>query len=1843
MSIRTGFLSIICLILCVISCKKKSKIDHVDEVQTTYSELIKGYTSGVVVNNQVVEVHFVNLPDLQHVDANKLISFNPQMTGEASWSGRTLLFHPDKNWNSGGRYIAEVDLSKIPQANDDSRFNFSFDVLPKSFTLKNIQFINENEQNLGRHILTGEVEFSEKIDVGKVEKALVVKKGRTAYDIEWQHHIGQNTHLFRVTGIEREVKAYDINLIFDGESLNISKTHSETVRVPASGTFQYLSHNVNNGKDQSITINFSDILDESQEVDGLIKFDKNIPVKTLIQGNQIKIFTQQRQIGDFDLTIFNHLENVQGQQLDETTQKNIKFFDEKPQVALIKEGAIIPRSEGLKFPFRAVNVRALRLRIVKIYDDNIAFFLQRNDINGQQEIKRAGRLIYNDIIHLKTETPVDFHMWNNYSVNLEHYVDVEPGAIYRLYLSIERPYSLYPCANDSLFEHIEHEKWNTRINESDENFFNYYGYGVERDWRQFRYEDRNNPCKPSYYMDEKATVSQNLFASDLGLIAKKGNNNRLHIVASDIISTVPKSNVDIKAYTFQHTLIGSGLTNSEGVATLELNGQPYLVVARKGADVGYVRFDNGSAESVSMFQVEGQKNNDQINAFIYGERGVWRPGDSIFLQCILQDRKKHLPADHPIIFEWYNPKNQRVLQHVRTVGQNHIHDFRLKTKKTDPTGNWLAKIKIGNNTFSKTIKIETVKPNRLKMDVDFGSEIITIKDAKIKGVFSSKWLHGAKANGLEADVKLKISSGKTTFEMYEGFQFDDATKNYRGSEKEIFKGKLNESGEAAITANVSVRNAPGMLNAQLTSRVYERGGEFSIDRKAINLSPYSAYVGVKMPIGTGWWGALKESDSRVTRIVLLDQDGKPIDGQVEIQIFGMSWHWWYESERGRNLANFMRSNNRKALKSVVIDVVNGEALMDLPDLKYYSQYILLATHGESGHSSSSTFRYYWRQVDSDDHESSKMLQFQLNKDIYSVNDKIEVQIPSNGEGHFIASLEQTDEVIEIKRIKAKKELTTISFNAARELIPNAYIYVAYIQPHAQTANDLPIRMYGVQPVFIEDETTHLYPTISTTDTWKPEEEVSVSVSERDGKEMEYTLAVVDEGLLSLTRFKTPDPWTAFHKKEALAVKTWDVYDEIMGAHSGEMAGLLAIGGDGSVLEVGGVKANRFPPVVKFLGPFKLEKGETAKHTFTLPNYVGQVRAMVVASSDRAYGHAEKLVDVKKPLMVLASLPRVLGPGERLNLPVTVFAMEPFVKNVNVNVSAGELLSIQNKTQRLNFTQTGDEVAYFPIDVDKKIGKETVDILVEGHGETASYKINIDIRPSNPPVHLSNTIALEPGESKTMNVKMPGMVGTNSWDLEAVNGLQFDLGEKGKRLLGYPHGCVEQTTSRAFPQLFVSNLMDLTVEQKEQIESNIKRGIDRLFSFQLRNGGLGYWPNSTEASPWGTTYAGHFMLEAKKLGYSLPSGFLSKWVAYQKSVANNWLPSDYGIDDHGYRWSHELMQAYRLYTLALAGHEQIGAMNRLRGQRDLSTQAIWRLALAYHIIGRTDVSQDMIATAETDIKAYDNYGRTFGSSERDQGMILETLVAMGDSERAFKVAENLANKWREARWYSTQSTAYVLLSMFKFLDEQNSSPLKFSYAVDGGSATSIDQEAYLFQRELPHALKSNHTVSVKNDSENRIFFRINTSGIPLQGEEEKENKNLTMRITYRNTAGEDIDVTKLKRGTDFVALVALKNPGLLGSYTEMALSQIFPSGWEIKNRRMDALQDNSAIGVADYTDIRDDRVYSYFDIQSGQTRTFKVELTATFPGKYYQPGVFCEAMYDNDIYALEPGKWVEVVD
>ena len=982
-------------------------------------------------------------------------------------------------------------------------------------------------------------------------------------------------------------------------------------------------------------------------------------------------------------------------------------------------------------------------------------------------------------------------------------------------------------------------------------------------------------------------------------------------------------------------------------------------------------------------------------------------------------------------------------------------------------------------------------------------------------------------------------------------------------------------------------------------------------------------------------------------IVTVNDQGQPVNrSNLEYKIYRISWSWWWENGE-ESFGTYINNSSITPVASGNLQTTGGKASfkfrINYPD---WGRYLVYVKDRESGHATGGTVYIDWPdwrgRSNKTDPSGIKMLAFSLDKDSYEIGETATAIIPAAAGGRALVSLENGSTVLQQQWLEVSDQGDTkLTFKITPEMAPNVYLHISLLQPHAQTVNDLPVRMYGIAPVFVTNRQTILQPQIKMPEVLRPETDFNVTVSEKSGKPMTYTLAIVDDGLLDLTNFKTPDPWNEFYAREALGIRTWDMYDDVLGASGGRYSSLFSTGGDAS-LKPADAKANRFKPVVKFIGPFYLAKGKQQTHTLKLPMYVGSVRAMVVAGQDGAYGNAEKTAFVRTPLMLLSTLPRVLSTQEEITVPVNVFAMENQVKNVTVSLEAsGAGVQITgNRQQSLTFDQPGDQLAYFTLKTGSKTGKATIHLTASGNGQQTKETIEIEVRNPNPVVTLRNSQWIEAGQEAELSYTLAGSSSANNQvQLEISRIPSVDISRRFDFLYNYQHHCTEQLTSKALPLLFVSQFKAVDEQEAEKIKTNVQEAIRQIYARQLPNGGFVYWPGNAVADEWITSYTGMFLTLAQEKGYAVHPNVLNKWKRFQRAAAQNWrMPQE---ASNWQIWQSELQQAFRLYTLALAGAPEYGAMNRMKEQPGLSIQAKWRLAAAYALTGKMKPAGELVYNAETTVIPYSSMNLIYGSSDRDEAMILETLILMKRDRDALQQAKKVSQNLAQENWFSTQSTAFALMAMGR-LAKQLSGTLDFTWSWNGKQQPAVKSAKAVFEKEIATSPKSG-TVSVKNQGKGALSVDLITRTQLLNDTLPAIADNIRLDVKYTDMAGSPISVEDIRQGTDFMSAVTLSNISGTSDYSNLALTHIIPSGWEIYNERMivpeasssNSNEANTPESSADkytYKDIRDDRVLTYFDLRRGESKTFTVRLQATYAGNFILPAIQCEAMYDAVVQA-----------
>ena len=1857
------FLILLTVIAGFSSCKSNQK-DIIPSAE--YAPYVNAYTGGVISQNSTIRIELTQyqpMVDLNQELKDNPFSFSPSLKGKTYWvSNNTIEFVPEEGaLKPGAFYEGTFHLGDFVDVDKKlEEFNFSFRVQERNFSI-HTDPITVTATQPDQVTVTGEIRFSDVVKKEEVEKMLTAGSEKNkSYPIEITQTDHPTRYAFSISQITREAEDYQLEITAKGNPAGIDRTQNESILIPAKNSFRFLSAVRIDQPENGIEIIFSDPVSNTQDLKGLIDVPEVSSSIFQIKENKVFVYFEAGKQNKLTLNIHEGIRNSQDKPLGTSHSISFSELNLKPQVEMATSAAILPDSKSLIIPFRAVNLYAVDLSVIRIFENNVLMFMQNNSLSSANELRRSGRLVYKKTLWLAKDSSKDVHRWEDYSIDLAGLIHQEPGAIYRVILSFRQEYSAYPCggsenkemqfADNKSSDNLTKVSGET-LSEDDEAVWDtpetyyYYNGSVPMDWSQYRWTERDNPCHPSYYMNSDRIAACNIFASNLGMIVKRNSLNKLWIAVNNILDTKPVAKAQVTIYNFQLQPIGKGETNGEGLVEITPKGVPFIAVAEADKQKAYVRVVDGEEQSVSRFDVGGKDIQKGLKGFIYGERGVWRPGDTLHISFMLEDREKRIPDKHPVALEIYNPRGQFYTKMISTQGTNGFYTFAVPTQADDPTGLWNAYVKVGGTAFHKSLRIETIKPNRLKITL----ALPTILQASSKDVYApltSSWLTGATASRLKAKVEMSLSKVNTQFKNYGQYLFNNPATDFTTVRADVFNGVLDAEGRAGVNIQLPVATgAPGMLNATLTTRVFEPGGDASIYSQTVPFSPFTSYVGINLNQPKGKY--IETDKDHVFDIVTVNDQGQPVNrSNLEYKIYRISWSWWWENGE-ESFGTYINNSSITPVASGNLQTTGGKTSfkfrINYPD---WGRYLVYVKDRESGHATGGTVYIDWPdwrgRSNKTDPSGIKMLAFSLDKDSYEIGETATAIIPAAAGGRALVSLENGSTVLQQQWLEVSDQGDTkLTFKITPEMAPNVYLHISLLQPHAQTVNDLPIRMYGIAPVFVTNRQTILQPQIKMPEVLRPETDFNVTVSEKSGKPMTYTLAIVDDGLLDLTNFKTPDPWNEFYAREALGIRTWDMYDDVLGASGGRYSSLFSTGGDAS-LKPADAKANRFKPVVKFIGPFYLAKGKQQTHTLKLPMYVGSVRAMVVAGQDGAYGNAEKTAFVRTPLMLLSTLPRVLSTQEEITVPVNVFAMENQVKNVTVSLEAsGAGVQITgNRQQSLTFDQPGDQLAYFTLKTGSKTGKATIHLTASGNGQQTKETIEIEVRNPNPVVTLRNSQWIEAGQEAELSYTLAGSSSANNQvQLEVSRIPSVDISRRFDFLYNYQHHCTEQLTSKALPLLFVSQFKAVDEQEAEKIKTNVQEAIRQIYARQLPYGGFVYWPGNAVADEWITSYTGMFLTLAQEKGYAVHPNVLNKWKRFQRAAAQNWrMPQE---ASNWQIWQSELQQAFRLYTLALAGAPEYGAMNRMKEQPGLSIQAKWRLAAAYALTGKMKPAGELVYNAETTVIPYSSMNLIYGSSDRDEAMILETLILMKRDRDALQQAKKVSQNLAQENWFSTQSTAFALMAMGR-LAEQLSGTLDFTWSWNGKQQPAVKSAKAVFEKEIATSPKSG-TVSVKNKGKGALSVDLITRTQLLNDTLPAIADNIRLDVKYTDMAGSPISVEDIRQGTDFMSAVTLSNISGTSDYSNLALTHIIPSGWEIYNERMivpevsssstnEANVPESSAGKYTYKDIRDDRVLTYFDLRRGESKTFTVRLQATYAGNFILPAIQCEAMYDAAVQA-----------
>ena len=1771
-------------------------------------QLVSAYTSGNIEADQPIYIMptkaLRKMIDTCRCRIDNVFHFEPHVDGTAHFGSglHNICFTPDKgSMGAGKHYTCRIDMSELTNIDTMPDIVINLYTIQRQAAIDDI-LVNVDPDDAKKAVVRGRLRFNIAPQVD-LEKSGLLKCSAKEAIAKITATDDDKLFNFEIKNIPVKNKDYTTGIRFETVDGRTKATAECT--IPQCSTFRYLYAKHYTTQRPYIDIAFSQHLDTKQDPIGLVEIDGIDDIRIERRGANIRLYYTRNSNPSLTLNISRLLRSSEGAQLGTDISIKIKQEVIPPAIEVPISGSILPDGKNLKLPFRAVNLAAIDVNIVKIYSDNVLCFLQNNELDDTYGLHRVGRHIYRKTVRLDTDPKRDLHQWQNFSIDLTGLFRQEPGVVYCIQLSFRQAYSLYGRNTTPKFDIAQPitaedaAEWDNRY---------YFDWEApDYNWWQYNWNKDDDPSSPSYYMVSSRMPVYNIMASNLGIIVKRSDDNKLWIAVADIMTTRPLGDVKVSAYNYQMQEIATERTDKDGFVLLTTDTRPFFITATDGRSVSYLKVNNANAKSLSAFDTSGKRYHGNIKGFTYADRGVHRPGDDIYLTLIVDDKSHPLPQNHPVVMELYTPDRKLYDRQTLTKSIDHFYHFTTRTDSEAQTGIWKALFRVGDTEFDHTVRIEEIKPNRLKIRFDI-PDVVAVGQSDTARI-DVEWLNGAVAKQLNASIDVHLYADNKPFKHLADFTFKNPLLKYDCTTQHLPTTRLDDNGRASWAVPMPTDdNIPGVLQANYVCSVEEAGGDVSIESTSLRYSPFESYVGIDLSDNY----FVTDRDLRLP-IIAVDIHGNTLNNHpIAWSIYKLSNDWWWEYSAS-NLNRYVEDQAAELIASDTIITSRSKSYIPFRvDYPQWGNYLILATDMQSGHRTGGIFVVDWPdwrgRADLSKSKASSILKFTIDKKEYLPGDWATVYLPAAPGGRALISIENGNEVIERYWVTTDADNATASkFLIKPSMAPNFYVHTTLIQPHSRTVNNMPIRMYGVQSARVVDPTTILHPVISAPKEVRPFEEFTVSVSEINGRAMTYTLAIVDEGLLDISSFRTPNPWQTMNRRQALGINTWDIYDDVIGAYAGHWTTALSIGGDMAIRASEG-KAKRFNPVVKYLGPFTMKKG-VQKHKITLPMYTGSLRAMVVAAHDGAYGNAETNIKVNAPVAILPTLPRTLACADTVAMPVNLFA-DAHIHSAVVTVAVdGPVSLVGDNRRRVVFNADRQQLESFTLACDPIVsGTAHITITAAADSYKATETIAIEVNNPHSKIVTTDNILLTKGKN---SISWTPEANSNV-DLTIASTPNIDYNEVLNFVLHYPYSCSEQLASKAMFMLYSRKFLPQPSQQL--LHDELPNTIRALLSRQKSDGGFVYWPRDSHSHQWVSSMVGQVIVEAQRQGFAVPQSAIDAWTEYQKNMARKY---QYNINT-------DLTQAYRLYTLALAHEHVPAAMNRLKENTTISRSANYCLAAAYQISGNHTTALQLLDRNTT--KTNLDYG-SFYSQLRNDAIRLEALILVGKTEQAMLLARDISKRF-VPNGYNTQELAFVCLAMNRLTEH-------IGVNIDGVNIECGNRSRTISSLSSIAALPLDYSAAQATiTTDAPLFASLAITRQPRADEDiAAQSSGVKINVTYADLTGKPINVNNLTQGDNFFATIIIKNIDGVRS-DNMALTYKIPSGWEIWNER---LIDTPHSSTCNNVDIRDDRSIWYFALDANATRQFTVRLRAAYVGRFTLPAAVVEDMYRPSCRATTASK------
>ncbi|HMZ87954.1 MAG TPA: alpha-2-macroglobulin [Chitinophagales bacterium] len=1528
----------------------------------------------------------------------------------------------------------------------------------------------------------------------------------------------------------------------------------------------------------------------------LVKIEPSIPVTIEKTLNGLVVTSEQFNASQtYVIILSDKLRGVAGGKMVDTYQQSVTFGELEPSIEFTQQKARYLGGKGERnISVRIVNVPKVQVNVVKIYENNILAFLR------------------------------DGFSWDWY----ESYDAEEEYWDYHDYQNVNT--SLY--GNVVYTEEIETsklEKYNSaRVLHLDftdklERFDGIYVVTVsaaEKVW---------------------LTDAQIVSISDIGLIAK-ATEDELVVFANSIQTAEPMSGIKVSFISSNNQKLYTASTDKNGVARftgLKQNMPDFnvnLITAKNGSDYNYLPFSETEV-STSRFDVGGKRlNSSDIDAFLYPERDLYRPGETMHIAGILRTYDWQLLDRIPVKIKVISPSGKDFKTLRKTIDDQGGFETGIDIPKNAVTGTYTVQLFSSNDILlaSEYISIEEFMPDRIKVSGSLNKQNYYPGES-VQSTIVANNLYGTPAAERNYESEFNLQQHFFSSKKYPAynFQISGGTTYFPSQNAE---GQTDENGQAVQSYTIDqTYSKVGLLDGRILNTVFDESGRpvyqvqnFTVITQSnlLGIGEFDYYVKVKSPLRIPMIAVDKD-----------DKGYKTQDAHVEI----IKYDYETVIEKHRNYYSYRSNRKEKILQSYDKKISGDQDGIWFTPQQSGEYQIRLYLKDAKAYVEKSFYAYGWGSTQNNSFEVNTEGNINIisDKPKYDLGEEAEFLFTTPFNGKLLVTVER-EKVIEYHYLDTEKKAASLKIKMNQSHVPNVFVTATLFRPNDESGMPLTVA-HGIINVEVKNPAKAIPLTVTHEDHSRANTKQTINI--KTAPNAQVTVAVVDEGILQIKNFTTPDPYNWFYMQHALGVFSYDLYAYL---YPEIYLKKMLSGGDAMMNEgrLNPMTANRVKLVSYWSGILKADASGKIAYTIDIPQFSGDLRVMVAAYRNDQFGASESHMKVSDPLVMTTSLPRFLTPGDTIDVPITLANTTDKKASGKVTMSIeGPIKVVGSSTQQFNANANKEARSVFKIVAWGATGNAKVKVQSSALGETFTDITEIPVRPPAGLQKYSGEGYLDGNKSITVNMQ-PNLISSSAKArlMISYNPL-VQFADDLDYLVQYPHGCVEQMTSSAFPQLYYADMVkSFYSKERPDLDPayNVQETIRILQSMQMYNGALTYWPGGGYESWWGSIYAAHFLLEAKKAGYDVDQKTLDKLLGYLRTMLKQKKTYVYYYDK-GLSVEMAAQEVfYSMYVLAVSGKAEMSMMNYYKANLSMVPQdGKYLLAMSYMLAGDKRSADKLLPGGFTDADPKQQFNGSFNSPIRDRAIALNCMLeADPNNQQIGRLSQQLSEMVKNARYMNTQERAFTFLAFGKLAKQSKEHNAKVVIKIGGKEAGTFDGTDLVIE----DTKMASSPVTLNSSGSGRVYYFWYEEGVSADGSVKLEDNFLRVRKSFFNRWGQPIDLKNIHQNDLVVVKISLVSA--TGTYVEnIAITDILPAGFEIENDRLRATNSMPWIqnqSEAQHEDIRDDRILLYTDA-TAKEKYFYYTVRAVTTGTFKMGPIMADAMYNEEYHSYNGGGWVTI--